>query len=340
MSSPERPPASSSSSPSSSAGSSSISPSDANSPAAQVSERANATALGIGVQGHVRRLAVPLAVALLTAYVTAVASELLPVQLLVPAWQLKLVAVLVNNVGFALTAVFVMALAMDIAPTQRSIAQGWQRIQAWAPAVSLLFLLLIPLQLSAVWSNYRLAVNSQQEAISRIEAGHKRFRLVVQTAPTGKELQAALAFNQVGAISDADTAIPLPLLRRNLLAAGETTRQRALAGVGRVSRADLLKQLPDVLRIVLTALAAAEVFGAVSVPPRGLLRTLFRRPLGDGGQAAPSWRRRLKLWKQSQQRFLNSNRSRADRKRRAREVESLKKKRRSEAQRSSSSRRP
>jgi len=339
MSSSERPPASS---PSSADARSSLSTSEDNGLAGQLSERANAgvTALGIGVQGHVRRLAVPMAVALLTAYVTAVVSELLPVQLLVPAWQLKMVAVLVNNVGFALTAVFVMALAMDIAPAQRSIAQGWQRIQDWAPAVSLLFLLLIPLQLSAVWGNYRLAANSQQEAISRIEAGHKRFRLVVQTAPTGKDLQAALAFNQVGAISDADTAIPLPVLRRNLLAAGEATRQRALAGVGRVSRADLLKQLPDVLRIVLTALAAAEVFGAVSVPPRGLLRPLFGRPLGDGGQPGSSWRRRLEQWRQGLQRFLNRSRSEAERKRRAREVEALKKKRRSEAQRHSSSRRP
>ncbi len=275
------------------------------------------------------RLALPLGIALVTVYATNVLSGLVPLRILDPGWQVKSVVLLINNVGFPLVALGIFALAFDQAAQNKGIAWAWQQIKTWAPLLCLLYLLIIPIYFRAVWQSRSVALAEQQVGIGKIEQDYARFKDMVLSIDSATNLRAALAQNRMGALSDADMALPLPTLRRNLLAAGQAAHDQALGGIPSINK-QLIGQIPDILRIVLTSLAVSEAFGAVAQPRQGLFSFLSRRNRGLGrfpvgasfGGLLANWRR---SWR---------NRSmEASKDRRARQLSAQRKKIKAEADR-------
>ena len=222
------------------------------------------------------RLALPIFIALCTVYATNVTSGLIPIRLLDPGWQIKSVVLLINNVGFPLVALAILGLAADQVSQNKGVAKAWQLVKTWAPIFCLLYLLIIPLHITAIWRARSEAFQQQQLGVAKIEEDYARFKEMVLSIDSANNLRAALAQNRMGALSDADMALPLPTLRRNLLAAGQSAHDQALAGLPSINK-QVINQIPDVVRIGLTALTVSEVFGAVSQPKQGLFSFIARR---------------------------------------------------------------
>jgi len=276
------------------------------------------------------RLAFPLGIALVTVYATNVLSGLIPLRILDPGWQVKSVALLVNNVGFPLVGLAVFALAFDQAAQNKGIAWAWQQIKTWAPLLCLLYLLIIPIHLRAIWQARSAALAEQQVGIGKIEQDYARFKEMVLSIDSATNLRAALAQNRMGALSDADMALPLPTLRRNLLAAGQAAHDQALGAIPSINK-QLIGQIPDILRIVLTSLAVSEAFGAVAQPRQGLFSFLSRRGKGLGRFSVVAT---FGGWLANGRRSWRIRSMEAAKDRRARELSAQRKKIKAEAERS------
>jgi len=279
------------------------------------------------------RLALPLGLALATVYVTNIFSGLIPLRILDPGWQIKAVVLLINNVGFPLVALAIFGLAADQVAQNKGIARAWQLIKTWAPLLCLLYLLIIPIHLNAVWQARSAALKEQQAGVGKIEQDYARFKEMVLSIDTATNLRAALAQNRMGALSDADMALPLPTLRRNLLAAGQAAHDQALSGIPSINK-QVVGQIPDILRIGLTALAVSEAFGAVAQPRQGLFSFLSRRAkfLGRLPFLAIFGR-----WLSSLRRSWRNRSVQASKDRRARQLSAQRKKMKAESERNRSS---
>jgi hypothetical protein len=134
----------------------------------------------------------------------------------------------------------------------------------------------------------------------------------------------------MGALSDADMALPLPTLRRNLLAAGQAAHDQALGGIPSINK-QLIGQIPDILRIVLTSLAVSEAFGAVAHPRQGLFSFLSRRTRGPGRFSVLAT---FAGWLANGRRSWRNRSVEASKDRRARQLNAQRKKTKAEAERS------
>jgi hypothetical protein len=295
-----------------------------------VSASSNASPFALGARyENFSRLAFALGLALVTVYATNILSGLMPVRILDPGWQIKTVALFVNNVGFPLVALAIFALAADQAPQNKGIARAWHLIKTWSPLLCLLYLVIVPVHLNAVWQARSAALREQQVGIGKIELDYARFKDLVLSIDSATNLRAALAQNRMGALSDADMALPLPTLRRNLLAAGQAAHDQAINGIPSINK-QAIGQIPDILRISLTSLVVSEAFGAVAQPRQGLFSFLSRRSKNLG---------RLPFlvvfgrWLTDLRRSWRNRNVKASKDRRARELSAQRKKMKAESER-------
>jgi hypothetical protein len=119
----------------------------------------------------------------------SLAGSLFPIQLVNPAWQLKLGSALINASPFPLIGQGAMPLARVLAPADRLLrSRSRSRLAArLAVAVALGFLLLIPLLSWAAISEQQQRVSSQASLIARANANLKALRQVVGSARSGQE---------------------------------------------------------------------------------------------------------------------------------------------------------
>jgi hypothetical protein len=128
----------------------------------------------------------------------SLAGSLFPIQLLNPAWQLKLGSALINPSPFPLIGLGAMPLARVLAPADRLLrSRSRSRLAARlavavAVAVALGFLLLIPLLSWAAISEQQQRASSQASLIARANANLKALRQVVASASNGQELRERL----------------------------------------------------------------------------------------------------------------------------------------------------
>ena len=295
-----------------------------------VSASPNASPFPLGARyENFSRIAFALGLALVTVYATNIFSGVIPVRILDPGWQIKTVVLLVNNVGFPLVALAIFALASDQAPQNKAIARAWHLIKTWSPLLCLLYLLIIPVHLNAVWQARSAALREQQVGIGKIELDYARFKDMVLSIDSASNLRAALAQNRMGALSDADMALPLPTLRRNLLAAGQAAHDQAISGIPSINK-QAIGQIPDILRITLTSLVVSEAFGAVAQPRKGLFSFLSRRSRTFGRLPSLAG---LGRWLSELRRSWRNRNVKAAQDRRARQLSAQRKKMKAEAER-------
>jgi hypothetical protein len=154
---------------------------------------------------------------LVALYLSILAGVFFPIQLLNPAWQLKLGSALINASPFPLIGLGAMHLARVLAPADRLLrSRSRSRLAARlavALAVALGFLLLIPLLSWAAISEQQQRVSSQASLIARANANLKALRQVVASARSGQEQRERL-IGAGGPVLDAQApARPLPALR-------------------------------------------------------------------------------------------------------------------------------
>jgi len=237
------------------------------------------------------------ALVLFVIFASLVAAVLFPLQLLDPAWQLRLASTLINGAPFALLGLALLQIAAELGPHDPLLKNRARLCSQLAVAAALGFLLLLPLQTVAGLRTSRTVNNAQAARIQGAEAKLKALRQAVTGATSNVDLNLQLQKLSGPVLGPADIAQPLPLLKAQVAAvldqaALQITREREASQ----PRTPLLL-LPELLRNGLASLALALGFAALARrpgAPRPLLQELqssWRRSrFGGSGRRHPgSW---------------------------------------------------
>ncbi|MCX5954797.1 MAG: HpsJ family protein [Cyanobacteria bacterium] len=237
------------------------------------------------------------ALVLFVLFASLVAAVLFPLQLLDPAWQLRLAAALINTAPFPLLGLALLQIAAELGPHDPLLKNRARLCSQLAVAAALGFLLLLPLQTIAGLQTSRSLTNAQAFRLQGAEAKLKALRQAVAGAASNADLNQQLQNLQGPVLGPADIAQPLPLLKAQVgavldQAALQINREREVSQ----PRTPLLL-LPELLRNALASLAMALGFAALARrpgEPRTLLQVLqstWRRSrFGGSGRRHPgSW---------------------------------------------------
>lgn len=211
-----------------------------------------------------RRLGV-IAIALFVLYVASVLARIIPVRLFLPSWQLDFAAALIDAGPTALLGLVLIHLAHHIDPHNAGLQARRRRAANLAIAAALGFLLLIPLDIYAVWAGLK----NLQLTRTRVEADATRkvaqFRQVIDAASTPADLQQRLATIGVPPLKPADLRQPLPQLKQRLLEnidRAEANLASRRADSGAVFREGTWSVLQSALKLGVSSLALALAFAA------------------------------------------------------------------------------
>ena len=223
------------------------------------------------------------ALVLFVLFASLVAAALFPLQLLDPAWQLRLAGTLINTAPFPLLGLALLQIAAELGPHDPLLKNRARLCAQLAVAAALGFLLLLPLQTIAGLQTSRTVNNAQAARIQGAEAKLKALRQAVAGAASNADLNQQLQNLQGPVLGPADIAQPLPLLKAQVgavldQAALQINREREVSQ----PRTPLLL-LPELLRNALASLALALGFAALARRP-GEPRTLLQ-------ELQSAWRR-------------------------------------------------
>ena len=227
------------------------------------------------------------ALVLFVLFASLVAAALFPLQLLDPAWQLRLAGTLINSAPFPLLGLVLLQIAAELGPHD-PLLKSRARLCAQLAVAAALGFLLLPLQTIAGLQTSRTANNAQAARIQGAEAKLKALRQAVAGSASNADLNQQLQKLQGPVLGPADIAQPLPLLKAQVTAvldqaALQISREREASQ----PRTPLLL-LPELLRNALASLALALGFAALARRP-GSARSLLQEWHGTWGD----WQWRL-----------------------------------------------
>jgi hypothetical protein len=207
------------------------------------------------------------ALVLFLLFASVVAAALFPLQLLDPAWQLRLAGTLINGAAFPLLGLALLQIAAELGPHDPQLNNRARLCSELAVAAALGFLLLLPLQTIAGLRTSRTVNNAQAARIQGAEAKLKALRQVVIGATSNADLNQQLQKLSGPVLGPADIAQPLPLLKAQVAAvldqaALQIKREREASQ----PRTPLLL-LPELLRNAIASLALALGFAALARRP-------------------------------------------------------------------------
>jgi len=213
-------------------------------------------------------------IATLAIYVIAVGASLYPVSLLQSEWQVRFATSLINNSGFAIVGLCLVHLAAVFASEYPSLQRRRDRLAQWAVLAAYGFLLLIPLQLHAVWQDRAIQLATQTAQQNDLQRKISLMRQVVSSATTAPELRQGLQTLQGPNLTDKDLAQPLPQLRRQLMASfdlvlkenNSNSRNRRLPPLNLLVR--------DSIKVTLSCIALAFCFAALAQKSRSTVPLL------------------------------------------------------------------
>ncbi|MBD2718292.1 MULTISPECIES: hypothetical protein [unclassified Synechococcus] len=206
-----------------------------------------------------------IALALFVVFAASVLARIIPFRVLLASWQLEFAASLIDAAPIALLGLILVHLAAYLDPNSPILKERKQRFSRFALAAVLGFLLLIPLNVYAVWTGLgnleATRTRVEVDAVRRID----RFRQVVRSATTPEDLQQRLESIGVPGLRPSDLRQPLPRLKQQLLANLDKAQGNLEArkeGAGAVLREGLWSLIQSVLKLVVAALALAFAFAA------------------------------------------------------------------------------
>jgi hypothetical protein len=181
------------------------------------------------------------ALALFLVYGLRVFAQLLPVQLLQPAWQLRVAAVLLENGLWPLLGLVLLQLAPYVDPANRRLQARWERLGRLGVIAVLGLLLLVPVQLVATARSLNSLDSAQRSRQQRVEANLNRMRQEIRAATSLTDLQRRIRDIQAPdlVLDAASLDQPFPQLKRSFLASVDQSEQllrrrfQAMANRGR-----------------------------------------------------------------------------------------------------------
>lgn len=200
-------------------------------------------------------------------FAAQVAGSVLPLRLLQPAWQVRVSAALISSAPIALIGLALHQIAIDLGNPDNRLRSRHRLFSQLALLAAIGFLLLIPLQGSAI---LRQGSAVQQAQILRIANAEKRLEALRQSvvvATSSADLNRRLQELNGPVLGPADAAQPLPLLKAQV----DAVLDQAALQIRRERQSNPpLKRhalLPDLLRSAISSLALAVAFAALGRRP-------------------------------------------------------------------------
>lgn len=205
-----------------------------------------------------------IALGLLALFGIAVFSQLFPLRLLLPAWQLRVAGVLIERSPLALIGLALLQLAAHLAPAHARLRARWQQIGRLGVVAVLGFLLLIPLQLVAAGRSIQGMTTAQRSQQQRVERNLSLLRQQIRQASSFPELQQRIRDIQApDLVVEADALRqPFQQLQRSLLASVDQSEQQLRRNLGRGSSGRTWAVLERSGRGLVSALVLALCFAA------------------------------------------------------------------------------
>ena len=241
------------------------------------------------------------ALVLFVLFGSLVAPALFPLQLLDPAWQLRLAGALINAAAFPLVGLALLQIAAELGPHNPQLKSRQKLCSQLAVAGALGFLLLLPLQTIAGLQTSRTLNSAQAARINGAEAKLKALRQAVASANSNEEINQRLQRLQAPVLGPADIAQPLPLLKAQVAAVLDQAQLQIARERQATPPTNPWRLLPELARNGIACLALALGFAALAVRPgseRSLLqewqggwsglRRSLRKRRGSRGSAASS----------------------------------------------------
>jgi len=220
---------------------------------------------------------------LLAVFLINLISGALPLRLLDPQWQLRVILQFIANVSFPLVAFMLICLAPQIDPGLALLQRWRQRSQTLALAAVLLFLLIIPLRTVATW---RVIHQANADLASQRQNDQRQFVALkqgIEQAKTMDDLQARMKALDGPVLGLQDQALPLERVRQQLLQALELARANNRTALAALPPDQVYAQVRNTIQISSICLAMALAFAAGARRP-GSRRTLLLQGLHQGRQ--------------------------------------------------------
>lgn len=197
-------------------------------------------------------------------YALAVLLAVLPPQLLMPEWQIRFGQMLIGQAPLALLGVGLAHLAGYLDPDATRLQRRLMTLRRWTVAVTVAFLMLLPLQWQAFASTLRQESRSLDQQRQQLHRRHDQLRQAIRSAADQDQLAQTLQRFQAPGLPASARRLPLRKLQQQLL------RVEAVAhrGVRRQLEAEANQRLSSSLRsaigLMLSTLVLALSFAACS----------------------------------------------------------------------------
>lgn len=208
---------------------------------------------------------------LFVVFVITALNLLLPLDPTNPTWQLRLVGGVIQAAPLALLGFLLLHGAAHLDPERSCYAQRLATGRQRALAAALGFVLLVPLQATALWKLFTADADQLAQRRASTEATFEALRSVVGEASTPKELQRKMQVLRGPAISDQQLDQPISALRaqtfRNL-ARSQAVMEQQLRGP---DQKGIMELVQNGIRVGVSGLAFAFAFalGALKGRPPG-----------------------------------------------------------------------
>jgi hypothetical protein len=196
-------------------------------------------------------------------FLATVLTKVFPLRPFNPGWQLSIVGELINNGSIALVGALLMPLALHLNPTSERLRRRRNAFRKYALVACIGFLLLIPLQASAVWRLFSGFTSRADQQATLSARKVTELRQAIASAKSPEELQSRLTkiIGNNAALTPAQLRTPLSELKTILLSQTERISNRIQQGIQAQAAAKPDRLVQESIRISLTSLLYATGFG-------------------------------------------------------------------------------
>jgi hypothetical protein len=153
-------------------------------------------------------------IALIGVFIASVISVILPIRLLSPEWLDKLINSIRGGASFPLEGVLFMMLASVLFPGDPILERDLKRVRKFAAAMSLIFLLMVPLQIFTGLKVIGGRTTSEFESLAMLKSGAS----AINNSVTEADFRAALgSIPGAPPLPATKLAEPIPSLKANVL---------------------------------------------------------------------------------------------------------------------------
>ena len=214
----------------------------------------SATARGFSLAG----------VVMVILFLTVVAGSLFPIQLLSPAWQLRVGSALINSSPMPLTGLVLLHLASSLDPRDPQLSARRQLAARLAIPVALGFLLLFPLLTTAAYQEQGGQTRERNTRVQRATTQVEALRQAAANATSVDDLRQRLTALQGPQLNEAERSLPLPVLRTRINAALDRVAAQIERQKPAAEATNPWALLPEILRSGVACIALFVGFAALA----------------------------------------------------------------------------